>query len=412
MAESGASFRAFQRTPQPPNNMVALQDYVGREQSYVKHVFLERYLEMLVHKTASTYSHIVYVDGFAGPWQSANEGFQDTSFGIALNALRRAKASWKATRDVRMSAFLVERDSNAYKKLARVPERYPDITIKTYSTDFLSVLPIILKDIPADAFTFFLVDPKGWRLPLQALKSMLARPKSEIIFNFMFDFINRAASINDPIVVGGLDELMPYGDWKARLGEAELTANRALNSDERKAILVEAFSSSLTRLGNFVYVAETTILRPLKDRPLYCLFYATRHDRGIEVFRDCQVKALTEQSKTRVATKVKHAAISTGQGEFFESLHDMAPDELTLFRQDQLKQAEKTLLELTPEIPNSIPYGKLWPQVLARHVIRRPEVNEIAARLRNKRQLLFPDWEKGKRIPQPSYRTQRTPGST
>jgi hypothetical protein len=78
-----------------PNDMVSLDDYAGREQSYVKHVFLESYLEALVHKTASKYSHIVYVDGFAGPWQSANERFQDTSFGIALNALRRAKGSWK-----------------------------------------------------------------------------------------------------------------------------------------------------------------------------------------------------------------------------------------------------------------------------------------------------------------------------
>src|SRR3954462_5749499 len=75
--------------------MVAIQDYQGREQAYVKHVFLERYLERLVHKTASSYDHIVYVDGFAGPWQSASEQFQDTSFGIALHALRQAKATWK-----------------------------------------------------------------------------------------------------------------------------------------------------------------------------------------------------------------------------------------------------------------------------------------------------------------------------
>jgi three-Cys-motif partner protein len=142
--------------------MVTLSDYTGREQSYVKHVFLESYLERLVHKTASVYPHIVYVDGFAGPWQSANERFEDTSFGIALNALRSAKASWKERgRDVKMSAFLVERDAEAYNKLAQVPKKYPDIEIKTYEADFLSVLPDILKDIPSRAFAFFLVDPKG-----------------------------------------------------------------------------------------------------------------------------------------------------------------------------------------------------------------------------------------------------------
>ena len=142
--------------------MVSLSDYTGREQSYVKHVFLERYLETLVHKTASIYPHIVFVDGFAGPWQSANEKFEDTSFGIALNALRRAKASWKErNRDVHMSAFLVERDTGAYKKLGQVPARFQEISIKTYPADFLTVLPQILADIPADAFAFFLIDPKG-----------------------------------------------------------------------------------------------------------------------------------------------------------------------------------------------------------------------------------------------------------
>lgn len=379
--------------------MISLRDYAGREQSYVKHIFLERYLEALVHKTASKYPHIVYIDGFAGPWQSANEQFQDTSFGIALSALRRAKVSWKEKRDVRMSAFLVERDHDAYDKLAQIPARYPDISIKTYPADFLIVLPEILKDIPADSFAFFLIDPKGWRIPLRSLAPMLARPNSEAIFNFMFDFINRAASIKDPAVVSGLDELIPFGDWRSKLDEAEHTQPYNVTPDERKSILVDAFAKSLMRLGNYRYVAETTVLRPLTDRPLYCLFYATRHHTGIEVFRDCQFKALTEQSKTRATTKVKHAETSSGQGEIFESLHDMGPDELTTFLQAQREEAEKTLLELTPEEPGSIVYERLWPQILARNVIRRPDVNQIAVRLRNEGRLLFPEWEKSKRVP-------------
>jgi three-Cys-motif partner protein len=208
--------------PWQPNDMVAIEDYKDREQSYVKHVFLANYLERLAHKTASRYPHIVYVDGFAGPWQSAHEDFQDTSFGVALSALRRAKTSWKASgRDVRMSAHLVERDPDAYKMLARIPSRYPDITVKTYEGDFLAVLSTILSEIPTDAFAFFLIDPKGWRLPLQALAPLLQRPHSEVIFNFMFDFINRAASIREAAVVAGLNELIPFGDWRQRLETAE-----------------------------------------------------------------------------------------------------------------------------------------------------------------------------------------------
>jgi three-Cys-motif partner protein len=388
--------------------MVALSDYTGREQSYVKHVFLERYLERLAHKIASVYSHVVFVDGFAGPWQSANEKLEDTSFGIALNALRRAKASWKARhREVKMSAFLVERDRDAYKKLAQVPARYPDIAIKTYEADFLMVLPKILKDIARDAFAFFLIDPKGWRIPLASLAQMLARPKSEVIFNFMFDFINRAANIKDPIVVAGLDDLIPHGDWRARLAAAEASSPGGLSSVERKAVLVEAFASNLAHFGDYSYVAETTILRPVKDRPLYCLFYATRHETGIEVFRDCQVQALEEQSKTRAAMKIRHSEATSGQAEIFQSLHDMAPDDLGAFREAEWRAAAQTLLKLTPEEPNGILYRNLWPLILARHVVRKVEVNKIAAQIRRERKLLIPDWERNRQIPQPSYRLQR-----
>lgn len=387
--------------------MVRLGDYFGREQSYVKHVFLESYLERLVHKTASVYPHIVYVDGFAGPWQSANERFEDTSFGIALNALHRAKASWKERqRDVRMSALLVERDPTAYKQLEKISGRYTDISIKTYNADFLSVLPKILKDIPRGAFAFFLIDPKGWRIDLKSLEHLLIRNNSEVIFNFMFDFINRAVNIKDPIVVAGLDELIPYGNWRSKFDRAE-KAGHDLSTDERKSILVDAFSNCLSQLGEYNYVAETTILRPASDRTLYCLFYATRHRAGLEVFRDCQTRALIEQSKTRASVKLRQAATRTGQGEIFQSLHDMAPAELESFLEAERAKAEKTFLELTPHEPYSIKYETLWPQILARHVVRLPDVNQLGAKLRRDGRLNFPDWERGKRVPQPHYRIQR-----
>ena len=109
-------------------------------------------------------------------------------------------------------------------------------------------------------------------------------------------------------LVAGLNELIPYGDWRSKITEAETQGAGNLTPEARKTILVGAFTESLAKLGNYHFVAETTILRPLKDRPLYCLCYATRHPRGIEVFRDCQIKALQEQSATRAAVKLQHAA--------------------------------------------------------------------------------------------------------
>jgi three-Cys-motif partner protein len=369
-------------------------------------VLLENYLEKLIHKVASRYDQIAYVDGFAGPWQSANERFEDTSFGIALNALRRAKATWKQHgREVKMSAFLVERDKTAHSRLAQVPSRYPDLMIKTHCADFLDVAPTILGEIAPGAFGFFLVDPKGWRISLKTLAPLLSRANSEVIFNFMFDFINRAASMEEPKVVAGLDELIPFGNWREALAKGERAGG--LSPEERNEILVNAFSENLRQIGNYGYVADTAVLRPTKDRPLYSLLYCTRSKKGIEVFRDCQIAALEEQSRTRAAVKIGHAQTTSGQGEIFLSLHEMAPDDLLRYLQSEREAATRRILELTPVQPDTIQYDQLWPQILARRVVTKVDVNKIVARLRTENQLLIPDWEKRKRVPQDGYRLQR-----
>jgi three-Cys-motif partner protein len=208
--------------------MVSFDNYKGREQSYVKHVLLEQYLEALIYRTASVYPHIAYVDGFAGPWQNADEDFNDTSFGIALAALRQAKASWKsAGRDVKMTAILVEKSPAAFKQLETLPPKFPDINVKPLKGDFVGLIPSILEEVPKDAFAFFLLDPKGWRIPLRTLQPLLGRANSEVIFNFMFEFINRAVNIDDPVVIAGLDELLPIGNWRDQL------LNATIQSSER-----------------------------------------------------------------------------------------------------------------------------------------------------------------------------------
>jgi three-Cys-motif partner protein len=306
-----------------------------------------------------------------------------------------------------LTALLVEQNTAAHARLATIPPKYPDITIKTYPANFLNIVPLILKDIPSDAFAFFFIDPKGWRIPLANLQPLLARSKSEVTFNFMFDFINRAASMSEPVTVAGLDELMPHGGWRARLAEAERSAQQSLTPEERKNILIGAFTENLAQIGDYQYVVPTEILRPLMNRTLYCLFYATRHESGIAAFRECQTTALDAQAETRAALKVRHEASGSGQSEFFQSLHDMGPNETAAMRAAEKSKAEALVLELTPKAPDHITYKKLWATVLTKHAVRVTDVNTICANLRKKEVLLFLDWEPGRRVPQDHYRIQR-----
>ena len=146
-----------------------------------------------MHKVAGSFDEIVYVDGFSGPWQSADEDFADTSFGIALAALRAAKSSWrKLGRDVRMKAVLVESRAKAFTSLQTLQPRYPDVIISPLKADFRSVIDEIVAAIPAKAFAFILIDPKGWRIPINTIAHYSREPIGSPV-QFHVRFYNRAA---------------------------------------------------------------------------------------------------------------------------------------------------------------------------------------------------------------------------
>lgn len=277
------------------------EKYVGRMPGWVKHFFLATYIERLTFKITSRCDEFVYIDGFSGPWKSDADDFEDTSFGIALLALRQAKATWKRirNRDVRMTALLVEKSPAAYARLDTVKAKFPDIDIRTFKGDFVELIPALIAAIPANAFTFILIDPKGYAIDMKAVAPLLARPRTEAVFNFMFDFINRASDHPDPLVTAHLDRLMPDSGWRERLAATVREGETATRPARRKRELVDAFSDTLRRIGAYPYVLETPVYFPLADRTFYSLIYATRSAIGLEVFRDCQVATLLEQESRR-----------------------------------------------------------------------------------------------------------------
>ena len=194
----------------------------------------------------------------------------------------------------------------------------------------------------------------------------------------MFEFINRAAGMSRPVTVQGLNELMPHSDWQTRLKDTEAQlGSDELSVDDRKEVLVGAFADSLKLIGDFQYVAETTVLRPLKDRPLYCLVYATHHERGIEGLSDCQMAAMRAQAEVRGAGKIKDKEARSGQSEMFESSYEMTPDDMERNVAEEKKRAAEFILIVAPKAPDSIHYKTLWASVLAKHAVRKPDVTPL-----------------------------------
>jgi three-Cys-motif partner protein len=377
-----------------------IERYVGREQAYIKHFLLASYLEPLVHKIGSSYGQIVYVDGFSGPWESEGSDYADTSFGIALQALRTARSTWlKHGRDVKMKAVLIEKSKKSHDALLTLQPRYPDVDIKPFRADFRTIIDQILGEIPRDAFAFVLIDPKGWRIPISTIEPLLRRPNTEVVFNFMFEFINRAASMSSTDIVGGLDELLPAQGWRAALEEVDLRYPERDRPAMRRKILIDTFRRVLADQGGYGFVAETPVMRPLKNSMLYALVYATRSAKGIEVFRDCQIKTLREQETVRGVVKAAKEIEVSKQGSFFDTTQGLRPDPLVQLLDDERRAAEQYLLSLVPDHGPGVLWKDLWPRILERHTIRLTELKDVAVRLSKDGVLEFPNLQQGKRKP-------------
>lgn len=385
---------------------LAPEHYTGREQALVKHHFLKHYLERLIHKIASKYGEVVYVDGFSGPWKNQSEQFEDTSFGIALQALTDAKRSWAGMthkpRQVKMTAHLVEKSPKAYARLAELQARFPEVEIHTHKGDFTEIAPAIARCIPSQAFSFILIDPKGFSLDLQALKPLIGRPGCEVVFNFMFDFVNRFALFDDDKVAPVLDKLIPTEDWRNHLRALE--QDHAATPEMRKRVIVESFERAVSKVAGYRFVADVDVRRPDRDRTLYFLVYGTRQPPGIEVFRDCQIKSLGVQADIIGRKKIEKQAGKSSQLELLGSMQEMAPDPNMMFLTNEMEKARHMLLSIAPNSGTGVAWGDIWPHVLASHVIRLTELNKIANELRKSGHLLFPSWPSGpKRVPEDEF---------
>ena len=116
--------------------------YEGREQAYVKHCLLEKYLPEWAYKTGSQWDGLVYIDGFAGPWGVRSEDLADSSFGVAVKALDRVARTLNERRgkSIQVQCVLVEQNESALSQLREFAEKStrPGFKVSVFGGQFIT----------------------------------------------------------------------------------------------------------------------------------------------------------------------------------------------------------------------------------------------------------------------------------
>lgn len=286
---------------------LAPASYDGREQAWIKHELLKSYLErllMIVGMGGRRIGEIelCYVDCFAGPWGDDSEGLEGTSIGVSLQVMSQCRNRLKRYRvNATMRALYIERDPAAFQRLqAHLTNACPaEVKAECLQGDFVALRQAILQWCGDRAFAFFFVDPKGWKdVGISVLQPLLLRPGSEFLINFMYDFINRTASMND---------------WQQQIAQflggdrAGLQALQGKDAQEREEALVRTYRDglrqALPRHGSrgAARTAHVRVMDPIKQRPKYHLVYLTSHPKGIVEFMEISEKLELVQRRMRAA---------------------------------------------------------------------------------------------------------------
>jgi three-Cys-motif partner protein len=289
-----------------------------------KHELLRRYLgAWFPILTSSGWNRrVIFLDGFAGPGIYSNG--EPGSPIIALDTLVNHPYFAKLNHTEFVFLFVEaenERFVSLEHEIARFWSGHPggqpgNVLVRTYNATFAEVATDLVsftrdeKKQLAPMFAF--VDPFGWSgVPLALIRDLLAFDKCEVLFNFMYDSVNRFVTDERPGVARHFAEL--FGTT-----EAEYRAAESMTGDERKGFLRSLYVQQLRDVGGFRHVRSFELVDVDRGRTAYYLVFGTRYPKGLEVMKDA-MWALDP------VTGARFAGLAGAQQMLFAAEVDIAP---------------------------------------------------------------------------------------
>jgi three-Cys-motif partner protein len=316
--------------------------YDGREQTLVKHFILQKYLLRLALIVGPWSKAIDYIDCFSGPWNVRGENYEDSSFGIAITELRNARKKL-AERSISLGlrCFFLEQDASAYAQLETFAQTISDIQIETKNKRLEDAVDDILSfhHRAGAAFPFVLIDPTGWTgFSLKVIRPLLQLKPGEVLINYMTWHARRFIEAEQER--DNFDALYGDASWRDELV--------GLSGDQRDDAMVRLYAQRVQKAGGYNFVCYTPILHREDDTTHFHLIYASRNEKGVEVFKEAERRAVAVMEEKRAqAQQAKRTA--GGQTLMFDAqvMHDPAYySGLRTFYLDRAKREVEEVLKL------------------------------------------------------------------
>ncbi|SRR6266498_1617694 len=349
--------------------------YVRREQTKIKHLILQKYLQRFAMIIGSKWDTITYVDCFSGPWNVQSEDLQDSSFSIALRELQAARAQHVARgKSIKLRCLFLEKNPDAYAKLEEFADNAKDAVVKTRNCelrDAIDGIVTFVREGGARSFPFIFIDPTGWTgFAMDEIAPLLRLDPGEALINFMTGHILRFIESPDEVTQESFIKLFGSTSFKEKL--------KGLEKRDREDAAVAEYAENVARTGGFKFTSKAIVLHPQFDRTHFHLIYATRNVKGVEVFKDAEKKAMAEMQQVRAKAHQREQEKRTRQTELFEPEVLHSSDYFDSLRERYLTKA-KGQVRHSLQSEGRISYDDAWSLALKEPLVWESDLKEWVA---------------------------------
>jgi len=339
--------------------------YQDREQSEIKHYAIRLYLEAAARILGSAWD-IKYVDCCAGPWNSKYSDYRDTSFGLAFEVLKATRAELSTrSRIPSIECLFIEKDAEPFRQLNDFTEQQgsPEIKLRAENWDFAERIDEIVHYCSTRrTFSFILIDPWGWKLAgISQISPLLKLKPGEVVINLMSSFITRF--VNDTAT-----------DLSDLLGE-DFPELRRLSGNELEFALVRKYCDLVKREGDFSYVCALPVMKPDSDAFNFYLIYATRHPKGVEVFKSVERRTEEQTHVVRADVQLRLRQEKTGNLELFGAPVLYREKKYQQLAEDNRARAKRRVWEVLVA-SGEVSYDDCWAEALQFPAVYQTDLRE------------------------------------
>lgn len=359
--------------------MPDLDKYVGREQTYIKHLFLTQYLRDAAFKTLQGRSkQFTFVDAFAGPWEINDKtDYSDASFDQAINVLEAVRASLGRTgkAGLKIKFCFCEKRKDRFAELQAYSEKHKKFDIHVFHGPFEENI-LEIEKVCGDGFTFSFIDPTGWDIDSERIFAYLKRRQGDAIINFMSNDINRFPNFES--VSEAYGRLLADPAWKSDFERMPTE----LSNEEK---ILRIFKRKLKQSKAASFAPDMIIQDRLADRIKMRLILTTNAVQGLELFRNVQAKV--EQQEIAVRDKTKRGnAQSLFSDELIAKMHQ---DAFGVGCKSNKEMAERYIGVLL-EKHGSLQFQKISNFILERIPLKTTHVKDVLVKMKKSGSVDYP----------------------